>query len=689
MAGKKKKKDDKPGYGRLLDAWIAPDDGGDPVGAIATSFTFSPVFFEEECLARFLQLESDPTEDGPVYLIEREEKLAQLACAAALVDQHHCRGARSLRWDLISARLPAGLQHAKVCLLYWSNLVRLIISSANVTEDGYRRNLEVFGVLDFRVGGEAPVSVLLETLSFLRMAGAYSTIAEGPNPPLARWNGLLDRVARDCSQWGVTDEEARRAGVQVRPVFSGPGQKSVFASLTEIWPDGSPPDVGSVFSPFFDPPEAANAPARELWNLLRQRGEAAFELHVSGEEVPGEESLFLNAPESLLLAQPPNRPGVSTTFHRVIVPDGRSLHAKGIRLRNPRWNVYLIGSSNFTSAGTGLSRSPNLEANLVYIVDSRRIPAARRMLDATFPDSEAVDLEAGVIWKPLTGEGEDDVADELLLPPCFGVATYDCDEHQKATIQLSIEGPPPPGWELFTDGDDQRFWGEPEWQALQSPRECVIEWKSERPPAGFLVRWQGSSSAAWWPVNVTAGEVLPPPEELKHLSLELLIEILSSARPLHRVLKGYLKRHHRSEADAGVAPLVDPHKRVDTSQFLLQRTRRMSWALNALRKRLERPVATIEFLRWRLRGPVGVTALAEALVREAVSEEEKAFLISELVLELFRTEPESGEGCIPPDVHRGEIRQVIPELRELISGMNGEAPENLRRYVETVFKTVS
>lgn len=127
----KRKTEEKPGFGKLLDAWVAPDDAGDPVGCVATSFTFSPVFFEEECLARFLQLESDPTEDGPVYLVEREEKLAQLTCSAALVDQHHCRGGRSLRWDLISARLPQGLQHAKVSLLYWSNLCRLMIGSAN------------------------------------------------------------------------------------------------------------------------------------------------------------------------------------------------------------------------------------------------------------------------------------------------------------------------------------------------------------------------------------------------------------------------------------------------------------------------------------------------------------------------------------------------------------------------------
>ena len=49
---------------KLLDAWTAPEGAGEPVGCIATSFTFDAVFFEEECLGRFLRLESDAVEDG-------------------------------------------------------------------------------------------------------------------------------------------------------------------------------------------------------------------------------------------------------------------------------------------------------------------------------------------------------------------------------------------------------------------------------------------------------------------------------------------------------------------------------------------------------------------------------------------------------------------------------------------------
>lgn len=545
----------------------------------------------------------------------------------------------------------------------------------------------MFGVVDFRSGGEAPVSCLLETVAFLRRLAESGVVGDVVAPPIQRWNALLDRVVSDCSTWGVTDQELKRGGLQLRPVFSGNGYRNIFESLRELWPGGSPPETAFVVSPFFDPPDAENAPAKTLWNLLRQRGEATVEFFVTGEEVPGEDGIFLNAPESLLLAQP-GRASVATRFHRVVVPEGRSLHAKGIWFEDSRWSQYQMGSSNFTSAGTGLSKAPNFEANLVYLADSNRLPDARKSLDATFPEGELVDLDVGVKWKPRSGEGEDDVGEDLLLPHCFGDATYDVNPNQQASIRFSILGTPPPGWELVTDGDSVRFWGEHEWQKFACPEVCEVPWNHERPPSGFWVRWLDSRGTAWWPINVSAGEVLPPPEELKHLPLEVLINILSSARPLHRVLKDFLKRRTKVGSDGNDGVIVDPHKRVDTSQFLLQRTRRISWALNALRKRLERPVVTIEFLRWRLRGPVGVIALAKALVREAKSEEERAFLLSELVLELARVVPESRPGCLDASVHRAEIRSVIEELRTLVPEMSPEGPENLKRYVSSVFEAV-
>ena len=686
----KKLREDKSGYGKLLDAWVPPDDAGEAIGCLATSFTFSPVFFEEECLARFLQLESDPTEDGPVYLIEREEKLAQVTCAAALVDQHHCRGSRILRWDLLSARMPQGLQHAKVSLLHWSKLLRIIIASANLTDDGYRRNQEVFGFLDFHAGGEAPISCLTDTISFLKRAALYSTSSQAsPSPALGRWNLMLDQALKKAKTWGLTDDEIRHKGVRVQTLFSGPGYSNIFDGLRKAWPGYSPPDLVAVVSPFFDRPEIPNAPAKELSGLVRKRGEATIEFHVPAEEVPDKDAVLLWAPKSLLDANAVGRANISIDIYRVLLEENRPLHAKGIWLEDDRWVLYQIGSSNFTSAGTGIGKAPNLEANFLYLVDSHRDADAGKLLEQTFPSSEYVDPEGNVLWKSTMDHEEDSIDAEIPLPLSFGDAVYNYDEIKGATVTLSISRNPSSGWELITDGDDRFFFGEQQWEDLGQPSSLELPWDGNRPPSGFWVRWTGSGGSAWWSVNVLTGSTLPPPEELKNLPLEVLIHILSSARPLHRVLGDYLRRQEREKAKVVDKPVIDPHKRVDTSQFLLQRTRRISWALNALRERLERPVATLEFLRWRLHGPVGVMAIARALIREAQSNQEKAFLISELVLELARVKPEKAAGCVPASQHVAEIRAVITELKTLIPKKTAEEPENLRAYVESVFKVVS
>jgi hypothetical protein len=686
----RKKQTDRPGYGKLLEVWTAPPDAGSPIGCVATTFTFSPAFFEEECLTRFLQLESDPTEDGPAYLIEREEKLAQLVCAAAVVDQHHCVGERSLRWDLISARLARGLLHAKVSLLFWSDLVRVIVASANLTEDGYRRNLETFGVLDFRRGKGAPRALLREVTQFLRQAVDLGTPgAEAAAPATGRLKALLDKVDSISDALGVGDDAVRRESVATSLVFSGGDYPPVLEQLASIWLASSPPKSAYVLSPFFDPPEAENRPARELWDRLRKRGEATVSYYLTAEDVPGEEAIFLHAPESIVRAGPSNRPDAATLVCRLTIEDNRPLHAKILELADDRWTLNLVGSSNFTSAGLGLSTAPNIEANLAYRVDSERDPHAQALLEAAFPETEGIPSDVEVRWKPRVDDGEDSPPEIPLLPPFFLEAVYAWGEKSGGYLTLSLGEGPPPGWRVFAEDVDGNLYDESRWVEGGRPREVSLPWKPLRPPSGLLVAWRGSEAGAWWPVNVRGSADLPPPQDLRDLPLDVLISILSSARPLHRVLADYLRRR----ADAGLgqaAPaVIDPHKRVDTSQFLLQRTRRISAALLALRSRLERPVPTAECLAWRLHGPVGVLALAKAVVREAKSDGERGFLLSEIALELGRVKPVEAPGCLSSSLVLEEVRKAIGELRALMPDASEDEPENLNAYIKSVFESLS
>lgn len=351
-----------------------------------------------------------------------------------------------------------------------------------------------------------------------------------------------------------------------------------------------------------------------------------------------------------------------------------------------RWVSYMIGSSNFTSAGTGIGVVKNFEANLVFSVDYTDRDAGKR-LDDTFPKHDPVDLERAQC-QPLPNDGEDDTRDEVLLPDAFRDAVYDRDDGGHATVTFTLGDHPPDGWEVTADGDERPLVGESQWLARGRPRSITHDWAPPRPPSGFWVRWAGSGGAAWWPVNVLSAGSLPPPDELAALPLEVLIRLLSSARPLHRVLAEYLRRQGKKGTGPD-AVVVDPHAKVDTSSFLLQRTRRVSAALTALRERLERPAATAESLHWRLHGPVGVLAFAQALEREAQSAAEKSFLLAELALELSRVTPTAAPGGIPPAEHRDEIRLVITKLRAMIPPPTDDEPANLRGYVESVFTTIT
>jgi hypothetical protein len=681
-------KDQKPGYSKILDAWVPPEEAGDPIGCVATSFTFSAPFFEQECLGRFVQLETDASEDGPAHLIEREEKLCQLACAAALVDQHHARGVRSLRWDLLPARVAHGILHAKISLLFWRNHARLIVASANLTEDGYRRNHEVFGVLDYFQGSDSPLQALDETLVFLGDAVTHvQPAAGGATPALTRWTAFLDRVSKTSRHWGATEPSRWLGGLRAVAILTGPGRANVLTTLRERWPGSSPPETAFVISPFYDPPEAPNEPAKQLWALLKQRGDARVEFQVEVDEIPGKKALFVHAPKSILEAQPANRTGTETTIARLTLEPSRPLHAKCLWLENESIAVSMAGSSNFTSPGLGLGTTKNLEANLAFAAAQDNREATRALTDAWLPNEE-IPSDFKLQWQPRPDEGEDSPGVGLVpLPPAFGSANLGLDAEQRTFIELGFPAAPPQKWALYVEDETEVFFDETAWQAKAGPPQIRLPWSRDRAPSGFRVTWQDSGGAAWWPVNVVNGEVLPPPAELKNLPLDVLIDILTSAKPLHRAMEAWLRRQ-REKSAGPQQPALDPLKRVDTSAFLLQRTRRVSDALTALRHRLQRPTASEQALAWRLRGPVGVLAVAQAIVKEAKSEHERCFLLTELCLELARVRPQTSPGALSPQHVRSSLRDLITEIRATIPTDALASLPALAEYTNTAFKEV-
>src|SRR5687768_4289968 len=153
--------------GVMLDLWRPPQGAGDAIGCLATTYTFDPSLFDEQCLGRFLEIESEPDREDLAFLLERESRLGGVY-AAVLVDHRQAGVEHSLRWDVLRVRLGRGKQHAKLSLLAWQNHVRVIVTSANLTETGYRVNQEVAGSLDISPSGFDREN-FDQALSFLRI----------------------------------------------------------------------------------------------------------------------------------------------------------------------------------------------------------------------------------------------------------------------------------------------------------------------------------------------------------------------------------------------------------------------------------------------------------------------------------------------------------------------------------------
>jgi len=179
--------------------------------------------------------------------------------------------------------------------------------------------------------------------------------------------------------------------------------------------------------------------------------------------------------------------------------------------------------------------------------------------------------------------------------------------------------------------------------------------------------------------------LLPPPEELHNLSLETLIEILTCQGSLRETMRHFLKRHKVNNSDSGSPDdELDPHKRVQTSHHLIPRTRRISRVFAGLQNRLTRPVVTLEALNQRLYGPIGVMAVVRALEKHASSNDELAFLLSELMLTIKRIDYTEQDGVLPKDRFNASIEQVLFELSEKLVHVSAIASPMIGAYSKKV-----
>ncbi|MBE0675245.1 MAG: hypothetical protein IH591_11330, partial [Bacteroidales bacterium] len=282
-------------------------------------------------------------------------------------------------------------------------------------------------------------------------------------------------------------------------------------------------------------------------------------------------------------------------------------------------------------------------------------------------------------------EDETGSTEYISLPTFFDSIVLVFEKEFKVVFTFS--GKSLPDFEVLTFIDEKLI-DETIWIKAGRPTTHILKW-GERPiPSGMKVRWQNSHGFAYWPVIVKDKGSLPPPADLKNLPLEILLKIITSSRPLHLIMKAWLAKKSTDNEKERYEnmDIIDPHKRIDTSSYLLQRTRKISYALYGMRQRLERPVYTKESLNWRLFGPIGVMAISRAILNEAHSDEERAFLLSEITLEISRIKYTERENSISSEVISIEIQKVIKELHAGTKPYTRQISSEMKGYIKRVFK---
>ena len=647
---------------RLLDAWLAPAGAGEPVACIATTFTFDPDFFEEECLARFLGLDSavlsdSGTADAAYYVVQREEALEE-ARATVLVDRAEASAATSHRWDVVATGAPrGGVQHAKVSVLIWENVARLIVGSANLTPAGHRNNIEVFWTFDWPSSDRvahlfAGAADFLELLLDRHTAG--DTAAASPRGRARHTVAALrERVN------GADLRPAARSEARIELVHTLRDGTLLDQAFDACWRGGGPPSDATVVSPYF---VSRTAGARRPQGLdairgrLSRRGRVSCEVAVTVVELPGGQ-VRIEAPNEVLESAGRGDLHISL-WKRPDKEIDRTLHAKVMRWARGGWTLMLAGSANCTGAGLGLDGAPrNIELS-VAIGDRPSNPTGRalaRWLPALHP------LPPGEhLWDNALAEEEGAFA--ARLPEKFREALY---HPKKDTVSIELGPEPQPNqWEI-ADGDVARFtsaeYGDESDLTFRldgdpAPLKLTVTWRDSHrdPQAGDLV------------VNVADRTALPPPPELGELTLEDMLELLSAGSRFRPALQRLLRRRGRLSTSGAGPPELDPHARVDTSGFVLQRMRRAGRALEGLRERLERPVAHRDAVQRRLRGPFSPMALREQLdiARNdgRLGSREHAFLVAEMILCLRLVVWRIVGGDFDASWCREQVERLIDEL---------------------------
>lgn len=654
---------------------------------LQTTYEFTPDFYETDYLPSILGLGAwDDRHWTSRVAMERELSTMQ-AVVLMDCDGYHGRP-RSLRVEVLPGRGIGGRRlHAKVTLAVYDRALRLLLGSANLTEPGYRRNLEVMAALTLQPGKSDDAPLFMAAID-----GWRSLLGPWLSPT---GTAVLDSATEFLRNLPVPD------GERDSWFCWGGGEAPVWRQVLDRWPKDDRVQRITIASPFWSE-EDGRGPLMSLLREMRSRGimdeTADVALITSAKAVtettwqPVLPDGYVTAPFAdvrvTAFAQPfdPRVPA-----EEVQVEDfkgARDLHAKVVLLSGERTSLAYIGSANFTRRGWGFpAAGANIEAGLILLRRGRRVAELERLLPAV--TGEPVQLGAGTTVGVAAPSPIDRESSWPLFLKEARLAPMSSDS-ARLELRLVVEGLAVHGpWTVSgVAGDDWtvRFAPETPTESLHieltsSALEQILRDQEIR------VTWWVNSAGVDYPINVDpeARDALPvnpasmgPTEAMLLSYYQGRISYEELFPPQYEVL---------GEVAGGDESIPSE---VDTSRIQSYQVREFVESLDGLREDLKKAAGTERSMRMALLGPVSPVALGR-MVRNEVrlgrrSPMAGGFELLELISCLAECRDDERA-----KVWAQHLKKACGELVAMLSELEAQHPElasdSFIRYRRQVFAT--
>ncbi|WP_292931397.1 hypothetical protein [Noviherbaspirillum sp.] len=652
----------------MLDFWQKPAGAGDPVAVLATTFALEPDFFERNCLARFLEVSSVDEDTGSVDDVVASVELHELlqnTRVTILADRSAPVQRTSLLWDLLSCRVDGGLLHAKAAVLLWENKTRVVLGSANLTAAGYRRQIELGLSADLGPGCLFPPDVLTaiadELESYLRLVPGYATGVAVFTRAVSTLELFRQRIVQQPAE-----QLAVRVAFAPTNATTGPLDR-----LSAVW-RGAQPLCAIHLSPFWDSKDQTALTATR--KLLTGRPADERSQHVAVVLGPRGQTSFSHHLAS----------AVDTVQQlKELDKEVRTLHAKCLLIKSKEWVAALVGSSNHTKSGLGLTQHGRHREMNVWFGAPCNTKEGKALLDL-------IQLGKNVPADAEEVEPKDEDEAELpALPPCFGlcrVARKSADSPWELHLGIIATSDMPASWEISIAAGDPPFQTRTQWEVDGEPETVMISLTQKTLPMYVLVRWNGNETP--WAVLADNRCDLPLGPALSNLRAQHLLDALATGRSLAQALREELERKN-TEVDTKTGIILDPLKRLEVKESLLRKGRALAASLSAMHRRLERQIITIDTLRARLASPLGpefvATKVAEAFEAGQQTRAEAVFTIAEIALTVGRVNWAYVLEHVEPANGLAFVSETLVQLDTLRARI-GEEPADLASYARRAIK---